>query len=65
MTRADLKRRLAALDALPRIEELPATPEGMQRIGHGLFVPMPMPATEWERRARAEQAALNGRERNT
>lgn len=59
-----LLRRLAALEAWPSAEELPATPEGMQRIGRCLFVPIPLPPSEWERIARESQAALPEPERS-
>ena len=54
----DLRRRLAALEALPRREELQDVPEGMQRIAHGLYVPLPMPRAVWELLAAAQQAKL-------
>lgn len=59
-----LLRRLAALEAWPSLGEMPATPEGMQRIGRCLFVPIPLPPSEWERMARESQAALTERERS-
>lgn len=56
--RADFRKRLADLEALPRPDELPTPPPGWRLVGRGLVVPNPVPLDEWDALAAAAQAEL-------